>query len=109
MIGHRPTPVRCRQARWHSWWVLSRTWLACQLALAAAPRRGITASVRLPWTLPAVPALPLAGSAACWLVTGVRRSVPRVGAWVDNRGGDDIISGTGGGGRGRACAAGGAG
>src|SRR6202011_4156483 len=58
------------------------------LTSSIAPRRrhGITASVRLPWTLPAVPALPLAGSAACWLVTGVGRSVARVSAWVDNRG-----------------------
>ena len=46
----------------------------------------MTQPVRLPWTLPAFPALPLAGRAACWLVTGVRQSVPRAGAWVDNRG-----------------------
>jgi DNA-binding NarL/FixJ family response regulator len=46
----------------------------------------MTQPVRLPWTLPAFPALPLAGRAACWLVTGVGQSVPRVGAWVDNRG-----------------------
>jgi DNA-binding NarL/FixJ family response regulator len=55
-------------------------------SIGGRPGRGITVSARLPWTLPAVPALPLAGSAACWLVTGVGRSVPLVGAWVDNRG-----------------------
>src|ERR1700751_5734914 len=64
-----------------------RTWLACQLiSIGGRPGRGITVSARLPWTLPAVPALPLAGSAAYWLVTGVGRSVARVSAWVDNRG-----------------------
>ena len=30
-------------------------------SIGRRPRRGITASGRLPWTLPAVPALPLAG------------------------------------------------
>src|SRR6185369_4443232 len=55
-------------------------------SIGRRPRRGITASARLPWTLSAVPALPLAGSARLLAGTGVRQSVPRLGAWVDNRG-----------------------
>jgi len=46
----------------------SLAWLST--SIARRPRHGITASPRLPWTLPAVPTLPLAGSAACWLATG---------------------------------------
>jgi len=64
----------------------SRTWLACQPALAAAPG---AASPPAPVFLDAVcrPGTTASGcSAACWLVTGVGQSVPRAGAWVDNRG-----------------------
>ena len=46
------------------------------ISIARRPRRGITASARFPWRLPAVPAVPLAGSEGSWPGVGV----------VDNRG-----------------------